>query len=135
MARGGFFSVDSLKGIHVLVLDRDPEGRELLTAVLSYCGGLVTAVASVDEAVAFLNLVKADAMMVDASASSPAGYDLIRHVRALKPEDGGVIPAVAVGSPDEAGERALASGFNAYLTKPLDPWELCRVISNLVTTS
>jgi CheY-like chemotaxis protein len=137
MARGGFFSVDSLKGVHVLVVDGDQEGRDLLTAILQYCGALVTAAGSLDEALTFLKLIRADAIVVDLDSPRPHGLDLIRRLRGLKPEDGGVVPALAVGgrSARDVREQALGSGFDAYLAKPLDPWELCRAISTLVTTS
>jgi len=40
MARGGFYSLDSLRGVHVLVVDYEADGRDLLSAVLHYCGAL-----------------------------------------------------------------------------------------------
>jgi CheY-like chemotaxis protein len=57
MARG-YFAVDSLRGVHILVVDDDPDSRELLTAILNYCGALVTTVASAGEALDRLRLIK-----------------------------------------------------------------------------
>ena len=137
MARGGFYSVDSLRGVHVLVVDYEAECRDLLTAVLHYCGALVTAVDTPDAALDVMGLIRPDVLVVDLTEGDRDGHWLIRQVRSLKPEDGGVVPVVAVsaaGSP--AGlARAGASGFVACLVKPLDPWQLCRVIAGVTTAS
>lgn len=135
MARGGFFSVDSLRNVHVLVVDHERAGRELLRALLTYCGALVTVVGSADEALAMMRHVKPDAVVADVSMPGNDGFALLRAIRALKPEDGGNVPAVVVVEDDggATAEHASASGFAARLTRPLDPWELCRTIATLVS--
>ena len=109
MPRGGFFSVDSLRGVWVLIVDSNPRGRETLGEILSYCGALVTLMASDDDDFAF-----------------------IRQVRGLKPEDGGVVPAIAIAR-DGDDDLARSRGYQAYLRPPLDPWELCRLVSSMMT--
>jgi CheY-like chemotaxis protein len=135
MMRGGFYSVDSLKGVHVLVVDNEVDCRELLTSILEYCGALVTAVTSADEAVSIMALIKPDVLVTDLVMRDHDGFWLIGKVRSLKPEDGGVVPAIAIADAEVEGEleHARAAGFEVYLTKPLDPWELCRMITGLVT--
>lgn len=135
MARGGFFSVDSLRNVHVLVVDHDAAGRELLRALLSYCGALVTAVGSAEAALAMMRHVKPDAVVADRSMPGDDASELLRAMRALKPEDGGNVPAVVVVDDDGGAtlEHAAATGFAARLRKPLDPWELCRTIARLVS--
>jgi CheY-like chemotaxis protein len=65
------------------------------------------------------------------------GYDLIKEIRALPPEKGGNIPAVALtayaGSLDR--RRALIAGFHVHLAKPVEPDELLAVIGSLGRTS
>jgi CheY-like chemotaxis protein len=133
MARGGFYSVDSLKNIHVLVVDKDPVARDMITSVLQYCGALVTAVASAAAALGMMRLIKPDAIVTELMLPDEDGYELIRQVRALKPEEGGTIPAIAVSRHLSADDRVrvLGRGFEVYLQKPLDPWEMCRVVSRL----
>lgn len=136
MAGGGYYSVDSLGGVHVLLVGRDQEGRELVAAIFRYCGALVSAVPSADEALDVMRLIKANVLVVAASPGDD-GTDLLRRVRALKPEARGTIPAIAVvEGPDrsEGAEPIRAAGFAAVLTMPLDPWELCRLVSTVVTT-
>jgi len=64
MTRSGFFSVDSLRGVWVLVVDADPHGRQTLVEILSYCGALVTPLASPDEALSVMRQVKPDVLVV-----------------------------------------------------------------------
>jgi CheY-like chemotaxis protein len=128
MPGGGFFSVDSLRGVWILVVDVDPRGRQTLVEILTYCGALVTSIASVDEAVGVMRQVKPDVLVV----ASPDDDDFIRRVRGLKPEDGGVVPAIAVAREID-DDAARARGFQAHLRTPLDPWELCRLVSSLMT--
>ena len=137
MARGGFYSVDSLRGVHVLIVDYDAECRHLLSAVLQYCGALITAVESPETALKVMALIRPDVLVVDATDGDKDGHWLIRHVRALKPEQGGVVPVIAVsaaGNPARTA-RAGAAGFVACLVKPVDPWQLCRVIAGVTTSS
>src|SRR5262245_36962472 len=133
MTRSGYFSVDSLRGVWVLVIDPDPHGRQTLVEILSYCGALVTPLATPADALNVMRQVKPDLLVVTLTASDDFAF--IRLVRALKPEEGGVVPAIAVGTADgPSDDRVRSRGFQASLRKPLDPWALCRVASELVTT-
>ena len=134
MARGGFYSVDSLRGVHVLVVDHEAECRELLSDVLHYCGALVTAVDSPEDALEVMALIKPDVLVVDLIEGDKDARWLIRQVRALKPEEGGVVPVITVSDAARLA-RAGSAGFVACLVKPLDPWQLCRVISGVTTSA
>src|SRR5437588_706518 len=131
MARGGFFAVDSLTSVHVLVVDDDPSFREVLVSLLRYCGALVTAVATPEDALIAMDQVKPDAIVVTIGPNR-ATRALAHRVRARKPEDGGNAPIVAVVRED--ADSAVPEGVNVHLTEPLNPWELCRVISTLLAT-
>jgi CheY-like chemotaxis protein len=128
---GGFFSFDSLRGIWVLVVDGDQRGRQTLVEILAYCGALVTAMASADEALSVMRQVKPDVLIV----AQPAEDDpvFIRQVRGLKPEDGGVVPAIAI-TRDGDDDLARSRGYQACVRSPLDPWALCRLVSSLMMT-
>ena len=130
MPCGGYFSVDSLRGVLVLVVDSHPRGRETLREILSYCGALVTPTASVDEAAGVMRQVKPDVLIVALPEDDDVAF--IREVRSLKPEDGGVVPAIAIAR-DADDDLARSRGYQASLRTPLDPWELCRLVSSLMT--
>jgi CheY-like chemotaxis protein len=124
---------DALKGVHVLVVEDDDDSRALLQIILEYCGALVTAVASARDAVSTLERVKPDVLLSDLSMPREDGYWLVRQIRALPPERGGAMPAIAItalGHPHGV-DRTLAAGFQAHLRKPVDPWELARTIAAL----
>jgi CheY-like chemotaxis protein len=124
----------SLSGVHVLLVEDEPDSLELIRAVLEYCGALVTGAMSADDALAVMRRVIPDVLVSDVMMPDRDGYWLIRRVRALPPHEGGEVPAVVVTalSFPEDRERVLSEGFQAHLVKPVDPWELCRVVSGLI---
>jgi CheY-like chemotaxis protein len=131
MARGGFFAVDSLMSVHVLVVDDDTAFREMLVSLFRYCGALVISVATSEEALLAMDQVKPDAVVITIGRARPSAESLPRRLRARKPEDGGNVPVVAIAR--GPGPPVPVEGANAHLSEPLNPWELCRVISTLLT--
>jgi CheY-like chemotaxis protein len=132
MVAQGFLSVDSLVGVHALVVDADQECRRLLSTMLRYCGALVTTTASAADALNVMSIAKCDVVVVDLALPVESGFDLIRRIRALKPEQGGVVRTIALSERSRDREEALAAGFDAHLARPIDPWALCRTVSTLV---
>ncbi|MBM3217820.1 MAG: response regulator transcription factor [Candidatus Rokubacteria bacterium] len=131
MSRGGFFAVDSLSSVHVLVVDDDASFREVLVSLLRYCRSLVTAFATPEEALAAMDQVKPDVLVITVGPGSPAA-GLPRRERGRKPEDGGNAPIVVVLR-EGAGDVVL-EGVNLHLREPLNPWELCGEISALLAS-
>ena len=125
-----------LAGVKVMVVDDDRDARELLTATLGYYGADVTAAESAAEALALLPEVRPDLLLSDIGMSGEDGYSFIRRVRALPPDRGGLIPAVAITAYATDGDRAraLASGFQLHVPKPFDPIELARTVQRMTGT-
>src|SRR5215475_2895491 len=96
MARGGFYSVNSLNGVHILLIGTDRETQELLAAVLRYCGAFVTAMTTLAEALEIMKRIKADVLVIQLDPTKSEGGAIVQQIRALKPESGGVVPTVAV---------------------------------------
>ena len=117
----------SLAGLRVLVVEDEADSRELFAKVLTTCGADVTTAASCEEALALIRESavrnRPHVILSDLGMPQDDGFDLIRKVRALAPEDGGRIPAIAVtGYANlEDRQRALAAGFQTHLAKPIDP--------------
>jgi CheY-like chemotaxis protein len=132
MVAQGYFSVDSLVGVHALIVDADQECRHLLSSILRYCGALVTTTASSPEALKVMSVVKCDVLIVEIALPGESGIELIRRVRALKPENGGVVRAIALSGRDADRDAAVGAGFDAHLTKPIEPWAMCRLVATLV---
>src|SRR5436305_1744622 len=97
MGRGGIYSMDSLTGVYALLVDADKERRQLVTGILRYCGALVTPVEAAETALAVMELLKPDVVVVDFTRPEDGGLAFIRSVRAFKPEEGGMVATVAVG--------------------------------------
>ena len=62
------------------------------------------------------------------------GFWLIKKVRELPPNKGGITPAIAMMAygRDEDRMRVLAAGFHQYIAKPAEPFELVTAIVNLI---
>ena len=86
--------------------------------------------ASAADALGVMRKVKPDVLIV--ALADDADFGFIRRVRGLKPEDGGVLPAIAIAHDVDEG-LARSRGYQACLRLPLDPWELCRLVSSLMT--
>jgi len=114
----------------VLVVDDDPDGRDLLNSVLAYCGALVTLVPSARAGLAATRTIAPDVIVVAVDLAGEDGFWLVRELRG---SSGSVaIPVIAVADDREGGpERTLTAGFDAYLRKPVDPWDLCRIVAEV----
>jgi PAS domain S-box-containing protein len=122
-----------LDGIHVLVVDDERDARELLTAILTQSGAVVTTASGVADALEKLRLVKPDLLLSDIAMANEDGYSLIRKVRASKEERERRIPAIALTAHARASDRlrALSEGYQIHIPKPVEPTELILAIANL----
>jgi PAS domain S-box-containing protein len=126
-------ATSSLRGIKVLVVDDDEDAREMLEAALNSYGAEVITAAGALKALDALASEKIDVLVSDINMPEIDGYELIRRVRAMKPEQGGRIPAVALTAYARAEDRlrALKSGYQTHMPKPVEPAELEVVVATL----
>jgi signal transduction histidine kinase/CheY-like chemotaxis protein len=129
-------SVDelNLEGIRVMSVDDDPDARDLLASLLQQYGADVLVVASAAEVLANLASFRPDVLVSDIGMPEMDGYTLIQQIRALPPDQGGQIPAIALTAYAREGDyqQAISSGYQRHITKPLDPEELVRAITTLM---
>ncbi|MEH1853040.1 MAG: response regulator [Nostoc sp.] len=121
-----------LAGLRVLVVDDETDTRNFLSFMFEEYGAFATAVGSVDEALAVLEQTKPDILISDIGMSEQDGYTLIRKLRSLEPEKGGLIPAIALTAYTREEDRlkVLSAGFQQHLSKPIDPNKLIAAIAN-----
>jgi signal transduction histidine kinase len=126
-------AVPSLLGIRVLVVDDEPDVRELMVAALEPFGAIVTAVGSAGDALKELSRGEIDVLLADIAMPGQDGYDLIRATRALPSTRAARVPAAAVTAcaRDDERQRALAAGFQRHLPKPVQPDTLVRTVATL----
>jgi signal transduction histidine kinase/ActR/RegA family two-component response regulator len=122
-----------LHDLRILVVDDDADGRTLTTLVLTQAGASVEAVASAREALQLFEVQRPDVLVSDIGLPDEDGYSLIRQIRQHEAEHGGVLPAIALTGYARADDRAraLAAGFQAHVTKPLEPTELFAAIADV----
>jgi signal transduction histidine kinase len=122
-----------LEGLRVLVVDDEPDTRQVISAVITKSGAEVKTCASVTEALETLKRWKPDILMSDIGMPDEDGYSLIQKVRSLSVESGGLIPAAALTAyaREEDRERALAAGFQMHVAKPIGSRELIATIAGL----
>ena len=121
----------SLRDIHVLLVVDDPESRELIRTMLEHAGALVSVVGSARAALAALEAIRPDVLLADVSHDGADPVAVIERVRALPwCADLPSIVVTADGSPEER-RRVLACGAQAHMPRPIDVWELCRLVASV----
>jgi CheY-like chemotaxis protein len=127
----------SLHGVRVLVVDDDEDNREMVQIILQRFGATVFVAPSAGAALKLIDVEKPDVLVSDIGMPDVDGYSLIRTVRALGDRQLSRLPAVALTAyaRHEDREKALEAGFQEYLSKPVDPAELAKVIGALARAS
>jgi CheY-like chemotaxis protein/anti-sigma regulatory factor (Ser/Thr protein kinase) len=130
---GEMLSLPRLEGVHVFVVDDEPDARELLRTVLQDQGAKVTTFGSAHDALVALKTTKPTVLVCDVGMPKMDGYQLIRTLRAEESRSGR-IPALALTAFARAEDRkrSLVAGYQAHLAKPFDVGELILVIADLV---
>jgi PAS domain S-box-containing protein len=121
-----------LDGLRILVVDDEPDARNLLVRVLNDVGALAVAAGSVVEALRLIDSTQPHILLSDIAMPVQDGYDFIRLVR----KSGHLakdLPAVAITAfvhKDDV-RQALLAGFQMHVAKPIDPYDLITVIASL----
>ncbi|MGK5081522.1 ATP-binding protein [Janthinobacterium sp. HLX7-2] len=126
-------ALPDLRGVRVLVVDDEADARTLTERILRDSHAEVHSAASAAQALQLLASVRPHVLVSDIGMPEVDGYDLLAQIRARAPYDAGTLPALALTAfarPQER-QRALDSGFQAYLSKPLDPAELLAAVAQL----
>jgi len=128
-----FADAPRLDGVRVLVCVRDAEDREAIAGILKQSGAEVAAVGSPEEALRSMAQKPAQVLLSEVDAPGGDGYALLREVRTLPAERGGLVPAAAVMAYARSEDRirALREGFQLYVSKPVHPAELITVVASL----
>jgi signal transduction histidine kinase/ActR/RegA family two-component response regulator len=123
-----------LDAVRVLLVEDEPDARDVVATILDQAGATVTAVASAADALVALRDLVPDALVSDIGLPVEDGYSLIRRVRSLAPDEGGAVPAIALTAYArlEDRARALAAGYDAHVPKPLEGTRLLQAIGELV---
>jgi len=128
MGREPIVPNDLLVGIHVLVVEDNADARDLFKTILQYAGALVTVASGAEQAIRMCEQILPDVLLTDIAMPGRDGFWLIAELRRLD-QGRRPIPMIAVtGQGQSTAGRYDAAGFAEVLRKPVDPWELCRVV-------
>jgi CheY-like chemotaxis protein len=121
-----------LTGVRVLVVDDEADVRDALAIILQIAGAVTSKASSSEEGVRIIGRESFDLVIGDLSMPVEDGFAFIRRVRALSPERGGQVLAVALTAHarEEERTRAIEAGYHHHLPKPIEPDVL---VSALVT--
>jgi CheY-like chemotaxis protein len=127
-------SRSQLQGVKVLVVDDEQDARDLIKRVLEDCKAEVLTAGSAAEAMPILIQQKPDVLLSDIGMPQVDGYDFLRQVRSMTDQGGGKIPAIALTAfaRSEDRTRALMSGYQVHLAKPVEPAELVATVASVV---
>lgn len=123
----------SLDGMLILVVDDEEDTRQLLVQSLTFYGATVITANSAEQAFEELQEKNPDVMVSDIGMPDEDGYSLIRRIRLLPDRQHRDIPAIALTAFTRAQDRmrALTSGYQNHVSKPVEPDELATVIASL----
>lgn len=138
-AIGRFMPSKRLSGLKIIVVDDEPDTRNVIRWLMEQSGADVKSFASAAEVLAALPDSKSkdypQILLSDIGMADQDGYELIRKIRASEAQNGQPhrirAAAITAYARDEDRCRALSAGFEAFLTKPVEPEELVRVVQSL----
>jgi CheY-like chemotaxis protein/nitrogen-specific signal transduction histidine kinase len=123
----------ALEGARILVVEDEVDARELMCTLLESEGVIVSSAASAEEAMRRFAETRPDILLSDIGLPGEDGCSLMRRVRALGPELGGDVPAVALtayGSSEDV-LHVLGAGFDKHLSKPTGLEQLLGVLISI----
>ncbi|HEX4913440.1 MAG TPA: ATP-binding protein [Vicinamibacterales bacterium] len=116
--------------LHVLVAEDDADSAAAVTAILRLHGCETRTAPTAAECLRITGEWPTDVLICDVGLPDDDGYGLLRRLRSLP--EGEHIPAIALTaySRPEDRAKALAAGFRAHLSKPLNPENLLKELSS-----
>jgi len=133
-ARGEFeISVPNLRGVRVVAVDDDGDALLLVRDILEAAGASVMTVDTAAAAIDLLERSTSDVLLADLGMPQMDGFELIAHLRRSSNTALRDIPAAALTAYARSEDRAkaLRTGFQMHLAKPIDPGELMAAVAAL----
>jgi CheY-like chemotaxis protein len=129
-------SPQELDGLRVLIVEDDPDIRELLASILRQAGAVVESAASAASGFDTFCGFRPQLLVSDIGMPLEDGYSFIRRVRALGADAGGLVPSIALTAFTSDSDRAQAmrAGFTLHMGKPVEALELVCAVKTLADT-
>ena len=123
----------SLEGLTVMVVDDEPDARNLIRRVLEECDATVITAGSAAEAIKILARNQPDVLLSDIGMPHVDGYEFLKQVRSLDIPQAKSVPAIALTAfaRSEDRTRALLAGYLVHVSKPVEPQELVATVASI----
>jgi CheY-like chemotaxis protein len=127
-------NLESLQGVRVMAIDDEEDALGLLRVVLEAAGAEVITLSTAVDAIDRIERCRPDALVIDLGMPQMDGFELMGRIRASTNAAVRDIPAAALTAfaRSDHRTRALQSGFEMHLAKPVDPGELVASVATLV---
>jgi CheY-like chemotaxis protein len=127
-------SIPNLRGIRILVVDDDGDALALVREILETTGAEVATVESAKGALLYVETARPDVIIADLGMPEMDGFELISRLRRGRNTAARDVPAAALTAYARSEDRAkaLRTGFQMHLAKPIDPGELMAAVASLV---
>ncbi len=127
-----------LDGIHVLLVEDDPDALDFLSLVLAQTGAVLSAFSLTGPAFDFIasSSRSPDVLISDIAMPVEDGYSFVRRLRQWEAAHARIpIPAIAVSAfaREEDAQRAIASGFDRHVAKPVDTARLLDLVASFIS--
>jgi PAS domain S-box-containing protein len=123
-----------LTGLRVLIIENDLDCREFLATAIEDYGGVAQALATAEEALQQIRAFRPNIVIVDIILPAEDGFSFMQKLRASADETIRGIPAIALTAfvTDDVRKRALAEGFQAFISKPAPAAEIVTEIAKVL---
>ena len=123
-----------LEGVRILLVEDSYDTQESMRIWLKQNGAEVTCAVSAEEALELLPRIRPHVLLCDIGLPGEDGYALLRRIRSLDAQHGGLTPAAAITAYTDPEHRikAIMAGFWDHIPKPVDLSLVVAVVGNLV---
>jgi CheY-like chemotaxis protein len=123
---------DTLAGVRVLVVDDEPDSRDVVATVLERTGAEVATASSAQDALRLIDKHAPEVLVSDLAMPQEDGYALLRELRARGRTATLTTVALSAQARPEDRRRALQAGYDAHVAKPVEPAALALLVRELV---
>lgn len=111
---------DTLSGTRILVVEDNDDNAEMFATVLQLEGAATRIAGTADQALQEIRAFRPHVVISDLGLPGKDGYAFVRELRAMSPDDGGLVPAIALSGYSDAKhvQRAILAGFQLHVPKP-----------------
>jgi len=121
--------------LRVLLAEDNPINKKLAAALLEKAGHRVSVASNGQEALARIEEELFDVVLMDVQMPEMDGFEAVAAIRTRERAAGGHVPIIAMTAHAMKGdrERCLAAGMDEYISKPIHPQELHRLLAHVTT--